>query len=540
VLRRPLLPVLLALVAGGLACRGGPAGPPPERFLPADAALVLVIPETGRAARELGALHATLSGFPGASDLAGARSALASQLGFDPLDPDALAEAGLDPRRGAALARLERPGGDVLRPTTLLVLPARDRSRLETLFARLARERLGASEKVAELHGGIPVAVFRRAPGEPPALSYAVTGRTALLAPGPGGPAAVAEAVTRGDAQSLATSPPWSTARSALGDRPAAIAFAPRGSRFLAGLWAVQDGIAVGISAGEDRLRARVAVLLGAREPSFLALAAKGGGAGAVARLDPTAPLAARWDGDFGALGRKLLPVLPAGERARLAARGIDPVADLFDLLAPGGALAVSLSPALDLTDLSEEDLRRDPLRLIRFEATAEAKDAARVRAVSERLVPPPRRGARAARAPDDGTFRIVTPSGEIAWRLDGVRLAVAGGPPGALDALVARLAGEGEGFRAPGETAAAALEGGLGGAVLDGRRLVASVRALPDRAFGTGPSGFVVRSVADRILEPAARIAAVSTELDLAPGALVVDVEVEARGPRRAAGARP
>ena len=69
-----------------------------------------------------------------------------------------------------------------------------------------------------------------------------------------------------------------------------------------------------------------------------------------------------------------------------------------------------------------------------------------------------------------------------------------------------------------------------MGGGVLDVQRLVASVRALPDDAFGTGPSGFVVRSVVDRFLEPAARLAAVSGSAQLAADALVVTVDVEAR----------
>jgi hypothetical protein len=55
-------------------------------------------------------------------------------------------------------------------------------------------------------------------------------------------------------------------------------------------------------------------------------------------------------------------------------------------------------------------------------------------------------------------------------------------------------------------------------------------VRSLPDEAFGTGPSGFVVRSVVDRFVDPAARLAAISIRADLADAALVVSVEVEAK----------
>ncbi len=84
-------------------------------------------------------------------------------------------------------------------------------------------------------------------------------------------------------------------------------------------------------------------------------------------------------------------------------------------------------------------------------------------------------------------------------------------------------------GYAAPTKTAAAALQGGLGGAVLNPRSLVASVRALPEDSFGTGPTGFVIRSVVERFLEPAERVRAVSMRAELGDAAVLVQVEVEA-----------
>jgi hypothetical protein len=126
---------------------------------------------------------------------------------------------------------------------------------------------------------------------------------------------------------------------------------------------------------------------------------------------------------------------------------------------------------------------------------------------------------------------RIRTPSGEIAWRLDlaAGRLVAAGGRPGRLEALLARLDGDAAGWKPATPAAKAALEGGLGGVALDAPRLVAAVRALPDEAFGGGPSGFVMRSLVERAIEPAARLAAVSLRAELVPGALRLDLEVEA-----------
>jgi hypothetical protein len=528
---RPL--VALALWLAAASCRPARDGAPPERFLPGGVELAVVVPEAGRAARELAALHGAASRLPGAGKLAQARGALTAQLGFDPLDPESLADAGVDASRGAALGELARGSGHRV---ALLILPVRDAPRLQALFARLARERLAAPERSSEPRSGGSVVVFRAAPGAPPALAYGISAadRIAVVAPGPAGPDAVAEALARAPPDSLAASPSWQAARKALGDRYAATLFAPPGSTRLSGLPWARDGMALGASADARSVRLAAGLLLGGRAASFRALAAHGAAGKVVRRLDPTAPLALRWDGDFAALGERLAPLLPAPDRARLAARGLDAERDVFGLLAPGGGVVLSLSQELSLESLSGEELRSDPLRLVRFEAVAKVKDEARAREVLERLAGPPGAGRRArARggAPaEEG--RIVTPSGEIAWRLSGKRLAVAGGPPGALDALVARLDGRREGgFAAPTPAAAAALEGGLGGAVLDTRKLERSVRALPDEAFGSGPSGFVVRSVVERFLEPAARLAAISARADLAEAALVVRIEIDGAG---------
>lgn len=527
----------LAAALALLGCPGSRRGAPPERFVAADAAAALVIPESGRAARELAHLQATLAGFPGAGELAEVRSALTAQLGFDPLDPEALAGAGLDPRRGIAVASLE-PGGAGGGPPrgALVVLPVDDASKVEALLTRLARDRLGATERAVERHGAASVQVLRAPRGPAAALSWAIVDRSAILGAGPGGPAAVAAAATLAPEASLAEAAAWKTARRALGDAVAAVQWAPPGSPVLEGLWPVKDGLAVGVGAAPGRVSARAAVLLGAREPSFRDLAAGGAGAKALSTLDPDAQLAARWDGDPAALGRKLLPVLPAPERARLAARGIDLERDLLAVLGPGAAATISVAPGLDLGALSAGAARADPLRVVELEAILPVKDAAAAEAASARLAALAARPGGAPPPPAPGAVhRIPTPSGEIAWRVDaeGRRVVLAAGRPGKLDALAARLGAGGPGWRAATEGARAALSGGLGGAVLDPGRVVAAVRALPEEAFGSGPSAFVMRSLVDRVLDPAARLAAVSLRAELAEGALVLGLEVEAREAR-------
>lgn len=525
---------LLATALAILGCQGGRRGPPPERFVPATARAAVVVPETGRAASELADLHASVSGFPGAGELAGARGALAAQLGFDPLDQDALADAGVDPRRGAAVAVLDHPGprGEP-GSATLVVLPAADAPKVERLLARIARDRLGATERTAETHGGVAAVIFRRPASAAAALTYAVVERTTLLTTHPSGPALIAESAALAPAASLSEAPAWKLARRALGEDVAALVFVPAGSRLLGGMWALADGLAVGVSAGPRRLLARAAILLGAREPSFRALAADGRAAPLVARLDPDAPFAARWDGDFAALGKKLAPMIGTRDRQRLARRGIDLERDLFGLLAPGGALALSLPQRLALGRLTAEAARRDPLRAFEFEVVLPLRPGADPGTTAERLARGVGAVRRRRRSADDGVSRLPTPSGEIAWKVDAAagRLVAAGGRPGRIDALLTRLAGAGPGWKAPTRGAEEALSGGLGGAALDVARLVAAIRALPAEAFGSGPSGFVMRSLVERIADPAARrLAAVSLRADLEEGALVLALDVEAR----------
>ncbi|HEX9241255.1 MAG TPA: hypothetical protein VF875_02310 [Anaeromyxobacter sp.] len=517
--------MLLATLAV-VACGRDRNAPPPERFVPASARVAVVLPELGRAASALAALHGSLSGLPGAGDRVGWRRALAAQLGFDPLDPAGLEGAGLDPKRGAALAFVAPSGGggSLARSAALLVLPVADESAVEKLLAALARDRLGATERTTAREGGIATTRFRRPGSASAALTYAIVERSALVATDADGAAVIAAAATLTPPASMGADAGWTRVRAALGDGLTAAVWAPPGSPALPPAWGLGDGVAVGVAPSAGRLVARVVVPLGTREPTFRALAGGGRAATLAGALDPDAPLLLRWDGDFAALGKLLVPRLPARDREALARAGVDLERDLFGVLQPGGAAALSLAPRAGPGSLSADALRRDPLGLVEAEGVApvgpgaEAALARLARAL----------GVKDRRPRADGISRIRYGDGELAWKLDAGQLAVAGGRPGRLDALLARLASGAPGWKAPSEASGAALAGGLGGAVLDVPRLVAAVRALPDEAYGGGPSAFVARSLAERVLEPAQRVAAVSLRAELAEGSLVVTVEIE------------
>ncbi|MCK7470266.1 MAG: hypothetical protein MZU95_05260 [Desulfomicrobium escambiense] len=349
---------------------------------------------------------------------------------------------------------------------------------------------MGATERVDEAHGAVSVVVLRPPGASAASLSYALVDRTAILATGARsgrgrGAAALAPAV-------VASRRPraWATARRALGDAPSVVRWAPAGPRSSRGCGRRRTGSPSG-SRARPASSTRAA-LLGAREPSFRALAADGKAAGAVARLAPEAQLAARWDGDFAALGAKLVPALPAAERARRARARRGPRARRLAVPAPGGAVAgVARAGARPLGAHPGRGARRPPPGVpVRGGAPREGprRRGRRPRRARGRVDARRERRGRPRRPPTAFTGSDPVRRDPGAWTRDALDRR-GGRTAGAARALQARLAAE-DGFRAPAKAADAALAGGLGGAVLVPPRVVAAVRAMPEEAFGAAPPG--------------------------------------------------
>lgn len=526
-MRRPSIAasllVLSLLAAGCSRCGSQAAAPPPERYVPASAVGVLLVPRLDEASRQAAALHATLAGMPGAEDLQGLRAALQAQLSFDPLDPASLAGAGLDPARGLAAAELLPAAGQEA-GAPLLVLPVGDAAKLDALLARLARERLGAGDQGKESANGAAIDVWRRGPGEPALLSVARVERTLLVSAGPGGPDALRTALALDPAFSLEQGPTFRRARAALGDGAAALFWLAPGSQALAG-GPAPEGLLVGLSSGARSLRLVAAALLGA-QASLVAPLAGGAAQPGPLPLDSSTVVAVRVAADPAALlalaGRLRPEPLP------------EPVRAVLEALRPPLDLGISLSPRADLAAALATRGQLDPGRVVRAEVVARLKPGAALAPRLDEL-------ARAAGGGGaGGRWRVTVGEAEVAWALEGDTLALtagAGAGAAALDALLARARGSAKepGFTAPSPAGTAALAGAVAGAVLHGPNLVKAIRALPPEAYGAGPDAVVTRSLAEKITAPGAAAGAVSLRADLPAGALKLTLDLELGEPAKA-----
>jgi hypothetical protein len=504
--------------------------PPPERYVAADAPLAVVVPALGTAARQAGALYRTIAQAPQAVQLSEAHAAVKAQLGFDPLDPRGMEQAGVDPAGAAAAAF--GPG-----ITPVLVLPVLDLPKLDATVARLARDRMGAAQRITVTVRGVEVVTFRREAQGAAALALASVGPHALLASGNGAPEAVAAAATLPEARSIWRSALAARAQEALGQGWLATVVAPAGSAALSDLRPARDGAALGIRAEAAQLGLRLALLLSPdRESWWKALRGTGSvDGGAVPLLPADAALVLRWAGEPAEAARRLEPWYPPDARKAFATHKLDPVADLAPAFGPAGAVSLALAPTFTMTDFSSPrfDFRKvDPFSFLLLDAALPVRNAGTLRSFMTRLQKAgPRLSLKVApRGPAAAPtgWTLSWGKAQLGLSLTGDRLLVAGGAA-RLAALEARAAGS-AGF-APGTPAARqALSTGLGGAVLDVDHLARSVEALPEEAYGTGPNAVVMRSLVTRYLEPASALAAVSLRLELVPGAAVVDLDVDGR----------
>ena len=502
--------VVLALLSGCARCGSPRVSPPPERFIPATNAGALVLPVVAEASRQAAALYGALAARYGGEELAAMRTGLGLQLTFDLFDPASLERAGLDVKRGLAIAELAtRPGEP---GTPLLVLPIGDASKLEAQVTRLAKERLGAGDRGEQAASGTTFTVWRRAAGEPALLSVAQAEGSLLVAIGGAGPDVLKVVLALDPAVSLAETPSWKRGRAALGDGYPALLHLPRDAPALVGLPS-NDGMAGGLYASATGVRLAVAALLGPQENRVRPLAGTGDGSSQPSRLHPSTVMALRLSADPVAALRL------AGELRGLPL--IEPVAAMAAQLASPIEVGAGLAPKANLAGLMVGRSLDQPFQAIQVEALAGLKDPAAFTVACNQFI------ALFGRPASQGSWSLGGGDATFAWTVQGQTLAFTAGPPGGLPPLLARLKAGGRGFEPPHGTATS-LAGGLGGLVLHGDNLVEGLRAVPSSAFGSGPDAVIARSLVEKLIAALGKGATVALRADLPAGALKLTLDLK------------
>jgi hypothetical protein len=301
----------------------------------------------------------------------------------------------------------------------------------------------------------------------------------------------------------------------------------------IAAIW--RDGAALGLSGKADRISGRAVLLLGEdREQAWREIAGSPPRAAGedLAHLPKDAFVAARFGGDPAPVARRALWAFPELASA-IARAGLDAERDLLPAFSPGAAVAISLAPTFDVTAVSrrgQDTALENPFRLIHVAAFARTTSPERARAAVEAL----RNAARdagfdvTAEGEPTQSWSFSTGGAQVQVALAEDRLLVAGGP-GRLEELRG-MVDSGGGWNGPTSASRGLASGGAGALVLDFGNLVRSSRSLPSSAYGTGPDAFVMRSIAERVLDPASRLEVATMRVDLGDGAVRADFVVEAR----------
>jgi len=551
--RVPALAVVLVALAGCQRCSKAPeakrAGV--EAVLPRNAVAVVVVPSL----RELGArlklleqvkvagFVAGLQGFPSTTAFA---DALVGQLGVDVRSPEALEKAGLDASRGLGAAVL-------LTGKSYLVLPVKDPAALRARLEGLSANRLGAGASGEQVVGTVTVNTFSRQQGQPARLGFVVSKGWAFVA--------VDEAISA--LPQAATLTPLDTLDADV-DLTAALARPAQRDVYA---WFPSGSVALG---GQPWLNALVTASLSSSaldvrvagkwkgSPEVLQALASQPAVDLSKALPADAFLSARYTGDAKGLSAVAKDLLgPAISRA-FEEGGLDVKREVLEQVQPGTVLSLSLAerPPMD-KGMPAFDIRQtNPFAYAHLSGLAPVASGDTVMPTLEKVAAlAPRFGAKIEKQQREGrdVFFTTWAQGQgVHFGPKGSAVAFAA-PIQRLDAvLAAPVPGAVLNAPVPGAVLAAPVPGAVlaasdakaaasSGALVvnaDLVKLAASVRALPESAWGLG--GFALKPTTLRWLDATDDLKAVRLVLSAQDGQVEAQVSLSLALPRAPEAKRP
>jgi hypothetical protein len=515
----------LLLGLSGCAKCGAPAAAKVvgvERVLPKGAVAAVVVPNVDAIGSKLSILEklkfvafaAQLQGF---GDAKGFTDALVGQLGINLRSHETLDRAGIDGARPAGAAVL-------VTADVVLALPVKDAGRLQTFFEHLAARRFGAGVASEQQVGAVTVKLFSPSAGATPRLGYALSQGFALVAVDQGvGRLGALAAMGEGD--SLASDAALQGALTRVPPTRDVYAWLPVGSPAL-GRVPVTSALVEAELTPQALTVAADAPWRGAAE--VLEALQKKPSTDGVGYLPADAFLAARVESNVEALAQVVPELLGPFLQRAFAEGQVDLKGQVLAHLQPGTTVGVSLAdrPPLD-RGLPTFDLRRtNPFTYVHLSGIAPIDSPEAATAALNKVAElAPRFGAKIEPKERNGQAVFIT-----SWSQgEGVHFAVKdrrvffGSPIQRLDALLAS-AGQGPAFAGLGDDAL--------GVAVDLHRLTASVRALPDSAWGLG--GFAIKASTVRWLDAVDDLTSITLTVNAA------DTNVEARLKLSLAGQTP
>ncbi len=486
---------LLSFVAGCSKCGESAKvsrATPVERVVPRGAVAVVMVPSLATAGQKLKLVEALkVSGFvaqlQGFTDGKAFGDALVGELGIDVRSGDELAKAGVDGARAAAVAVLVT--GHVY-----LALPVSDAAKFHAAVETLAHRRLGAGASGEQKFGDITVKTLSVRQGEPARVGYVLAHGFALITDASGiGQLPGLAALTESDA--LSGDRDYVTRLRAMPAERDVLAWIPTGSP------ALFRGPVSTVIAAASLTPAGLSVVADAAwkdDGSTFAALHPEKGVDELGFLPRDAFLVARLNGDPSKIGPWATRLFgPFLERA-FRDGGFDLKAEVLEQLKPGVALALSLSDRPPMgSGMPSLDLRQtNPFSYAHLSGVAPLKSGDVAVPTLEKLIAvAPKFGAQMElRTRDDGQKAVITTYAQG----EGVHFAPKGdvvffaSPVQRLDALV----------KSDGKAGApvAGLTDDAFSMVIDLTRLAASVRELPDSAWGLG--GFAMKATTVRWLQ--------------------------------------